>query len=216
MFAARWGCGTDLPAYMKALTERRTGSNGVFGMKVLWPQLEVAYGQILGRRWAAEVPFALKAEALERLLGARPVYVHILRRDLDRQAVSLWTAERTGVWSRAKAADSPQAARYSFRGIRDCRRRLALAEAHWDRFFRVNDIEPIEVAYEDISASFESTVAAVLDRLVPGAAVEIPPPLTVRQADARSEEMYERFLGDLGRHHPDRLSERVGRRLRPR
>ena len=105
---------------------------------------------------------------------------------------------------------------YSFRGIRRSAQRIALWETHWDRFFRSNGIEPVEVVYEDLCADFDATVASVLDRIVPGASAAIPRPDTARQADARSEELLRRYLGDLDRHHPNGLRERIARRLPPR
>lgn len=105
---------------------------------------------------------------------------------------------------------------YSFAGIQRCRRRIALQELHWDRFFRFNGICPVEVVYEDLCASYASAVAGVLDRLVPGETAEIAPPTSARQADARSEELLERFLDDLSRRKPVSLRERLARRVRGR
>lgn len=213
----RWGCGSGLAAYLEALQARRTSHTGIFGTKLHWHQLEALRAEALGRR-ASEGPFEQSATFVENLVGGRPRYVHILRRDVDRQAISLWTAERTGVWGRPEAPAASNAVKvpYSFEGIQRCRRRIALGELHWDRFFRFNGIEPIEVEYEALCADHAAAVAGLLERLVPGADVEIPPPMTVRQADARSEQLLERFLSDLARHHPLSLRERFGPRVRAR
>jgi LPS sulfotransferase NodH len=104
--------------------------------------------------------------------------------------------------------------RYSVARIQRAWARIALGELRWERFFRVNGIEPIEVVYEDLSADYRSTVSGVLDRLVPGQPAEIPPPVTARQADARSERYLARFVDDLGRHHPLTLRERAEPRMR--
>ncbi|MEA2445634.1 MAG: hypothetical protein QOJ12_2926, partial [Thermoleophilales bacterium] len=54
----------------------------------------------------------------------------------------------------------------------------------------------------------------VLERAVPGATAEIRPPATERLADARSEELLERFRHDLSRRHPLSLRERLTPRVR--
>jgi LPS sulfotransferase NodH len=216
VLSRRWGCGSELAAYAQALTERRTGSTGVFGTKLHWEQLEALRAETLGRARPGEAPFGQRAKLLEDLLGGRLTYVHILRQDIDRQAISLWIAEQTGAFSRREAPRSSSRVAYSFAGIRRCRHRIALGELHWNRFFRLNGVEPLEVVYENLCASYTPAVAAVLDRLVPGATAEIPPPMTVRLADDQSEQLLERFLRDLGRRHPLSFRERLERRVRAR
>ena len=131
-------------------------------------------------------------------------YVRILRIDIDRQAVSLWTALQRGVWSiRAGAAAQPPAddTPYSFEGIARCRRAILSDEAHWDRFFRFNRIAPVEVVHEKLADAHAPTIAAVYAGLFGHALdrAEIPAPDSVRQAGARSEALYERFVADQRR-----------------
>ena len=64
---------------------RRTSANGVFGTKLHWEQLEQLRAESLGLG-RAEPEFEISASFLEQLLPA-PVYIHILRRDVNRQAV---------------------------------------------------------------------------------------------------------------------------------
>jgi LPS sulfotransferase NodH len=216
MLSRRWGCGPGLAAYTAALGARRTSRTGVFGTKLHWHQVVALRAEMLGRRHAA-VPFDQPASLVEELVGDAPAYVRIARQDVHRQAVSLWTAEQTGVWGRGElpAGERRPRLRYSFAGIRRALARIALGELHWERFFRSNAITPIEVLYEELSADYESVVAGVLDRLVPGhEAVAIPAPVTGRQSDTRSERHLARFLEDLGERHPLSLAERVVPRAR--
>jgi LPS sulfotransferase NodH len=215
VLSKRWRCGPGLADYTEALYARRTSPTGVFGTKLHWHQVEALYAETLGRK-SVEVPFDQPASFIEGLLEDRPRYVRILRRDLNRQAVSLWIAEQTGVWGRGEAHGDRANGRprYSFAGIRGARARIALSELRWERYFRLNGIEPIEVVYEELSANYQPTVAGVLDRLLPGVGVEIPPPVTAQQADARSDRYLARFLEHLGRHNPRTLRERVEPRVR--
>jgi LPS sulfotransferase NodH len=212
LLSRRWGCGPALAAYTEALWARRTSPSGVFATKLHWYHVDALLAEKHGRR-RGEAPFEQPASFVEELLGGRPVYVRILRRDVNRQAVSLWTAERTGVWG-MRSGGRRGLVRYSFAGIKRARARIVLGELHWERFFRFNGIEPIEVVYEDLSADYESTVAGVLERLVPGAGTPIPPPLTTRQADERTERFLARFLHDLGRHHTHSVRDRIRPRMR--
>jgi LPS sulfotransferase NodH len=215
MLSERWRCGSDLAAYVQALRRRRTDPSGVFGVKLHWHHVEALRAEMRGPE-AGEAAFEQPAALIEDIVGMRPAYVRIMRGDVDRQAISLWTAQQTGVWSRGGVRDGSRDARvpYSFAGIQSCRRRIALGELHWDRFFRFNGITPTEVVYEELCSAHESVVAGVLERAVPGATAEIRPPATERLADARSEELLERFRRDLSRRHPLSLRERLTPRVR--
>jgi trehalose 2-sulfotransferase len=187
-----WGCDSELESYAAALRTRRTSDDGVFGVKLQWHQLET-----LGKEAGA----AHHSRLLEELLGARPSYVHLRRDDLERQAVSLWTAEHTGQWTRTDRAAAGVRVPYSFAGIERCRFRIALDELQWLRFFRANGVTPIEVSYEELCRSYEATLMGVIAELIPGAesAAAAPAPRLSRMADARSQELLERFQRDLRR-----------------
>jgi trehalose 2-sulfotransferase len=194
---ARWGCGAALDAYVDALRSRRTTSEGVFGTKLHWEQFEQLRAEALGLG-RAEPEFEISAGLLEELFPA-PLYIHIVRRDVNRQAISFWTALHTRVWSQPLAVDKcePPPVPYSFEGIDRCRRLSENAELHWDRFFRFNGIEPLDVVYEDLCESYEGTVASVLRQIVPGAGDDaVGPPERRRQDNGHSHALLESFARD--------------------
>ena len=205
--AARWGVGTDLDAYARELRQRRGGPGGVLGVKLHWANFCALYG--------APPPFGASDDILVRLLGVRPAYVHILRRDIDRQAVSLVIAERSGEWARLAASRPPRRGPmpYRFHTIADARLRLLLAEAHWERFFVANGITPLRVVYEDLVARYEEEVARVAAFVAPGGVGPVTPPTTVKQGDARADELLARFHRDLARREERRLRRRRAARL---
>jgi trehalose 2-sulfotransferase len=195
--AARWDCGADLDAYVATLRSRRTTAGGVFGTKLHWEQFEQLRAEALGLG-RAEPEFEISAGLLDELFPA-PLYIHIVRRDVNRQAISFWTALHTGVWSRPIAADrcEPSPLPYNFAGIDRCRRLIENAELHWDRFFRFNGIEPLDIVYEDLCAAYQGTVASVLRHIVPGAGeIEIGVPEGRRQGNGHFEALLTRFAQD--------------------
>jgi LPS sulfotransferase NodH len=194
--ATRWGCGPDLGAYVAALRSRRSAPTGVFGAKLHWDQFQQLRAEALGVS-CAEPEFEISARFLEDLFAA-PLYVHILRRDVNRQAISFWTALRTGVWSQSTvAAGQPPEIPYSFEGIERCRRLIENAELHWDRFFRFNDIEPLHVVYEDLVASYEQTIGALLGAVLPELDdVRVRAPESRRLGNERSDALLELFARD--------------------
>src|SRR5690606_2037256 len=76
--SARWGV-SDLGTYLRLLVERRTTPNGVFGLKIFHSHLSPEVGA-----WMQRLP--------------DPHFVHLVREDPIRQAVSLARAYRTGEW----------------------------------------------------------------------------------------------------------------------
>jgi LPS sulfotransferase NodH len=139
--ARRWGV-SDLTAYMDELLSRRTGPNGVFGVKCSFPQfhflkdLSTQFGKI------------------------KPVkYVYLDRRDKIEQAVSFAMARQTGRWvSGHKAVRAPAYDAGLITG------NLRQAEAHrtaWKQWFARSRIEPLQIMYEELRAAPDETVKAV-------------------------------------------------------
>jgi LPS sulfotransferase NodH len=212
--ATRWETGGELHSYVHELQRRRTSTSGVFGTKIHWRQLEELAGEVD----PTTPPFRL----LQHLFpGAR--YIETVRADVDRQAISLWTAMHTRVW--AERVGAPANARrrvpYSFSGIKRQRDLISHGNAMWASSFAEAGVEPFVVAYEQLAAEYEATVAAAVQSAT-GACLEprrIPPPSSRKQgADARSAELLERFRSDLERFpdgSPFRLADAVDRvRLR--
>jgi LPS sulfotransferase NodH len=215
---ARWGCDGSLAGYAATLMRDRSTPNGQFGSKLHWEHLQQMRAELAGEPGGDPGFTAVDASLLERLLPGVH-YVRILRLDIDRQAVSLWTALRrrqfAARWDEDPALLADVA--YDFRGIARCRRLLAAGELHWDRFFRTNGIRPIEIVYEDFVLEYAGTLRRVIETLVPGAAhLSIPPPATRRLHDARTEAMVARFRDELKSQRQEALlslPERIRRRL---
>ena len=197
ILSERWGCGADLGAYIAALHDRRSSPEGLFGIKVHWDQLVAAGAEAMGRtfdRFRWDVP----DEVLSSLFP-NPVFVRIIRLDLDRQAVSLWRAQQSDVWSIATTDESGPDGRqapYSFTGIEQCRRSIEIGEACWTRLLRQAGVGPVIVTYEQLTSAFAQTVATVAHHVRPGISVDVAPPRTRVMADEHSVQLLERLLAD--------------------
>ena len=194
----RWGCGPSLGGYVRALYALRTTPDGVFGAKLHWDQFVALRAEALGLP-GSEPGYELSAGFLERLLPGA-VYVRIIRRDVNRQAVSLWFALHTGTWSVAASGgddDGGERARvpYSFDGIERCRRLIENAELHWDRFLRFNGRAGrgrLRGARRALPGRGRPRAGRGRSRRRAGTAA----PATRRLSDARSEEFLERLAHD--------------------
>jgi LPS sulfotransferase NodH len=210
--SARWGTGPDLGAYVRALRARRCSADGLHGTKLHWDQLEHLCAEALG---AAPTGLSRRsAGALLEELFPDARYVRIVRLDIDRQAVSLWTALQCGVWGVRVGAPAParREVPYDAAAIERCRRFLLEGEGQWDRFFRANRITPIDVVYEDLVERYAETVVTTLTALLGSAptAHAIPPPDSVPQADAATADLCARFVRDRAAHAADPLGAPAG------
>jgi LPS sulfotransferase NodH len=205
--SSRWACGPALDDYVAALRAHRASPGAVLGTKLHWDQLE-ALGAEAGRPGQP----AELAELLAELFG-NATYVHISREDVDRQAVSFWTALNTGVWSVPVDGDGPAndgPVPYDFEALESCRHEIRRGDDGWGRLFAARHIVPVRVRYEELVADYPATVAATLREIV---APDLAPahdgaPDSRRQADARSETLLARYREDRARHGQRTATER--------
>ena len=140
--------------YLRALGAHRTSSNRVFGIKVLFSQME---------RWVLTTVF-------RRILGAAQ-FVWLRRRDQVGQAISLFVAQQTHRWHLdtgdplGDPSAAPIAPRYSAELIRRALGTILSEEAGWERFFAVNDVQPLVVQYEDLTADPDRVCRAICERM---------------------------------------------------
>jgi LPS sulfotransferase NodH len=127
------------------LSRGMTG-NGVFGVKLSPQRLD----ELWPSRWAADFP--------ERR------FIHLIRRDRLGRALSDVKAQQTRQFRASTAARGEP--RYSAAMIRDTILAQAVSEARVQQYFALNDITPLEIAYEDLLADVPAVltrVAAFLD-----------------------------------------------------
>jgi len=188
----------DFGDYVSWVLGTGTTANGVFGAKIMSAYMEgLAAGlrEALGDR-APETTPDLLAAVFPRLR-----YIHLVRQDKVRQAVSLWRAIQTWQWR--EDAPEPRPAdraagdglRYDFAALDHLRRRLIEEEDWWRGYFADAGIEPLTIAYERFAAGHDEVVMAVLRHLeIPfDGAWTLPSPTMRRQSDGLSRDWAARY-----------------------
>jgi LPS sulfotransferase NodH len=122
-------------------------------------------------------------------------YIHLVRRDRVREAVSAAAAVQTGIWRQIpQMGERTEAAAPGF-DFAMIERLIAYADfchRHWRGFFAATGAVPHDLTYEDLTRNHDAAVKGVLDHL--GSAAAVPPVRMKRQSDARNEAMVLRFL----------------------
>jgi len=201
--AARWGC-RGLWDYGQAVHRWRTDPSGTLSVKLFWRDVAELAGELQPGRFDdlhERPPEATSPETYREIAGLlAPLfpavdYIHLVRRDRVRQAVSAAAAVQTGVWRQIpQMGERAEAAPPSF-DYATIERLIAYADFchhHWRRLFAAIGAVPYSLAYEDLTRDHDATVRAVLDHL--GSAAAVPPVRMKRQSDTRNEAMVLRFL----------------------
>lgn len=190
---------SDTEYYENVLTAGTT-PNGVFGAKVLWHQFEY----LMGKLRLIEGHGVSDLELLRRTFPDM-CYVFLTRKDKIRQAISYDRAIRSGVWwlipkeangnGESPAPASAPAPPFDFEQIDEWVTRLTEFDLNWRRHFNRTGIEVLEVAYENLVESYESTVLSVLRYLdLPvSARLRVAPARLQKQADHLTEEWVRRY-----------------------
>jgi hypothetical protein len=131
--------------------------------------------------------------------------VFLRRRDVIRQGISLFIAQRTGSWKSSKQPTTiaPLDVEYDHDEIENAVSRIELFNSLLQRFLLVHRLDHLTVWYEDFKADPDGESARILAHL------HLPPfdgPLSDRQpfavqATHRNDEFYARFLEDERRRH---------------
>jgi LPS sulfotransferase NodH len=179
----------------RALTQGAT-SNGVYGLKILSRQ----FGPMAAVKWT------------ERLPGLQ--FIHLQRRDVLGQAISLVRAEQTGRF-RSYAKGNDRAPSYDRQAIARMLTETAAGHARWRAYFAAKGIEALELAYEDIVQDPAGAVSKIASRLgVQHTSVDLEKVDVKVQRDGLTDQWRERFiresadchhLPDLPSPHPSRL-----------
>jgi LPS sulfotransferase NodH len=188
--------GPELPPgpyadYLRDVVTRATTPNGVLGAKVMWGYFDDFLARL---REVPNVDGDRRRSVLESAFG-RPRYVHVVRRDTLRQAISLWRAIQASVWrdDGSGGAHAPEPV-YDAGAIAYLRGQVTAEEEEWSAYFERHRIDVLELVYEDYAADLCGAVEAVLEH------VGVPRPERFdvstgmrRQADSLTEAWVSRF-----------------------
>lgn len=161
--------------YLAEIARVNTTSNGVFGIKMHWNQY--------------------KRHMLDLNLTADfwnvPVrWVRISRQDEIRQAISFVRAAQSNSWnSNMEVKQNPI---YDGSSIAAALERITSENADWQTYFEQNNIQPLNISYEQLTGEMDVTVRRVMDYI--GASIDVvPSPQTKQQSDSTSSDWATRF-----------------------
>ncbi len=183
--------------YLKTAIDYQT-VNGVLGMKFSLNQFHL-FQQVAGRLLApANIPLS-DAETVEVFFpGVR--YIHLQRRDKVKQAVSYAKAWQNGIWyENADGGDDFKEyllpALYDREHIACCLDIILAIDLGWQRYLRENQLDSLEIWYEDLAADFAGKMREVYDFLgIKDAIIEAAP--LRKQANTQSQEWEQRFRAE--------------------
>jgi LPS sulfotransferase NodH len=195
-YARDWGVAAgDVHDFTRGMLRAGTTAGGVFALKVHWHDCMRYLARARASGYGGN-----DADVLRAVLPA-PRFVHIVRRDTVRQAVSWARALDSDAWWQVDGDSAANAAERwdpDFEKIEVLQDLLAEGERGWRAFFAAGGIAPVEVMYEDLVADYAPTVRRVLDQLgiahLADDGAGVPPPKLRRQADAMSERWVQEYL----------------------
>jgi len=177
-----------------------TSSNGVFGAKLHWYQMESLLTEF------REVVPRLSRHKDSTILfkyfpGAK--YIWLRRRDRKRQAVSYAKADQSNEWWRIRGVRAPglreQELEYRFEQIWRFEGVLNYGDQHWAKLFWELRQEPLTLYYEDLVSDYEGLVGTIVEYIgidLPKTR-KIPRPRLQRQADHLTEEWLARYESEI-------------------
>lgn len=194
-------------AYVARVLERGKTENGIFGTKIMWsylrPTLQLLSSVVTHRP-------RTDRELLECFFPDLHL-IHLVRRDKIKQAVSLFIAQRTGVWfDYGRANDQSEVTRYADRLLDEYNfdevyhifLYLLRHENQWLDFFSSQQFNVHSICYEDLISSFDLKIAELFN------ALGLPEPLTTpslqsartrKQSSSINQHLADLFLADLNR-----------------
>lgn len=158
--------------------------NGIFAAKLMFRQMTSFVADL--KRYKSIDSGGL-IETLDFAFG-RPRYVQVLRRDRERQAISLVRAEQTGAWASPQTASRPS--EYDPGQLDRTVALLLQLEKYWDEALAdVDASRKLTLHYEDIVGDIEGTLSSLLGWLqITDSPKPFKPPSMQRQSDAVTEE----------------------------
>lgn len=204
---ARWQT-HDPGEYRRQLFRHRTDPTGSFGLKLFWRDLIVLCEQrypgttdgrdiLMPASVAPQGGYAMAWRVLQELVP-NPRFILLARHDKGRQAVSAFTAMRTGRWrdmgGTSTDASSPG---YDYDVILRTFQHGIHTHRSWVELFAHAGVRPVEIFYEDLARDLPGTVGRMLDALphaVPHRERLAEPSRLRRQAGVESERLLMRFL----------------------
>jgi LPS sulfotransferase NodH len=184
----------DYAGYVRGIVNAKTTSNEVFGFKLMSWYLDDFLGRLRETRAFGDAA----TSDLDLLRNAFPhlQFVHIVRCNKLRQALSKARAVQTDLWKVKDGRTARREPRFDPELIERCLKESEEQEKIWKTFFQRIGIEPFRVEYEKLCADYEGTIREVLNflKISLPRRIRIGAPLTIKQSDEMSRAWEDRFL----------------------
>jgi len=166
---------------MFELQQRRTSSNGVFGMKIHYPHIKQFGG-------------------FQNMMKIFPdaYYVLLSRKDVLKQAVSLSIARQTGVWisGQIPTNDNPK---YDFTQIKNCLRETILHNSSWRYILAASGSNYIEMDFDHVRNNIIQSIEKIANFIsidIETASIS-KDKATKKQSSDLNKEWKKRFLSEF-------------------
>ena len=182
----------DLTAYIRAVRDKATTPNGVFGSKMMWNNFDWLRSSVR--------PPAGTDPGLEfmRITFPDPQFVWLRRQDKVRQGISWWRAFVTDQWSLRPDQEAGEPAA-DVEPILQLVRLAEQCEDGWRQWFASTGIQPCEVVYEDLVQDRLAVANRVLGFLrLPWLDPAALPPVRYRQ---QADSLTERYVDLVRGYH---------------
>lgn len=162
-------------AYIQSAFAAGTTSNGIFGVKAVWP----------------DVPYCLEPSLANMFSPFQ--YIMIMRRDKLRQAIAWW--QDLEQWQNGNGKELREQPAFDFRTIEYLRQTITNYERCMLKFFSIKNIQPFIVVHEDLVTAYEEKMSQIL------AYLDVPVPkdllsgeqIVQKQADEQIEEWVRKY-----------------------
>jgi len=179
---------------------RGTGNTGMFGLRLQRHSFDFFMEklQVLVPGCAGE------HERIQNVFG-RTLFIHLTRQNKLEQAISYVKASQTGLWHKApngqelERVSEPQALAYDAKAIQRHLTELGNMDKSWSAWFAKEQLVPLRINYEDLSADPIAIAGVILEylgldkRLVIG----VEPPVA-KLADATNRQWANRYRAENG------------------
>lgn len=180
----------EVREYLRRIESRRTSPNGYFGIK--------AHYFHLARLGATEKS---RAQIVQGFLKGTDRLILITRRDKLAQAVSYYIAKASGRWTTEHEKYLPPGVQHTWNfdpvAIGRCLQRTTADEAGWRNALAVAGLPYIEVVFEDLIASYQTTMEKVAAYLGIDIDMSRDIPAVGPTTDACAADLRERFRSYL-------------------
>ena len=187
-------------AVFEAAYKQGTGNTGLFGLRLQRGSFDFFIQQVGVLYPEADSDL----ERIQAVFGAT-LFIHLTRPNKLDQAISRVKATQTGLWHRAadgtemERLSAPKDPVYDQAQIAQYLAELTALDEAWVNWFAKENLKPLCVSYDELSADPEFVLAQILDKLgLDGEIAHGISPPVAKLADATNRIWAERFLAERG------------------